>query len=225
MKDRINKNSCVLVFSGGQDSTTLLFHAKKLYKEVIAISFNYGQKHSLELDCAKELCKNNEVEHHILDMGLLNQLAPNALTRSDLEVEKGEAVENEVPNTFVDGRNMIFLTFTGIFAKQRGINVIMTGVSQSDFSGYPDCRDVFIKSLNTTLNLAMDYTFVLETPLMWLDKAQTWNMAYELGVLDIIKNKTLTCYNGIVGNGCGDCPACILRKNGYLEFKENFLKV
>lgn len=225
MKDRINKNSCVLVFSGGQDSTTLLFHAKKLYKEVIAISFNYGQKHSLELDCAKELCKNNEVEHHILDMGLLNQLAPNALTRSDLEVEKGEAVENEVPNTFVDGRNMIFLTFAGIFAKQRGINVIMTGVSQSDFSGYPDCRDVFIKSLNTTLNLAMDYTFVLETPLMWLDKAQTWNMAYELGVLDIIKNETLTCYNGIVGNGCGDCPACILRKNGYLEFKENFLKV
>jgi len=225
MKDRINKDRCVLVFSGGQDSTTLLFHAKKLYKEVIAVSFNYGQKHSLELECAKELCRKNQVEHHILDMGLLNQLAPNALTRSDLEVEKGEVAEDEVPNTFVDGRNMIFLTFAGIFAKQREINVIMTGVSQSDFSGYPDCRDVFIKSLNTTLNLAMDYTFVLETPLMWLDKAETWNMAYELGVLDIIKNETLTCYNGIVGNGCGDCPACTLRKNGYLEFKENFLKV
>ena len=138
---------------------------------------------------------------------------------------QGWAGSVTVPNTFVDGRNMIFLTFAGIFAKQRDINVIMTGVSQSDFSGYPDCRDIFIKSLNTTLNLAMDYTFVLETPLMWLDKAETWNMAYELGVLDIIKEETLTCYNGIIGNGCGECPACALRKNGYLEFKEKFFKL
>jgi len=223
MKEQINKNRCVLVFSGGQDSTTLLFHAKKLYKEVIAISFNYGQRHEQELDCARDLCKKYGVEHHILDMGLLNQLAPNALTRTDLDVEKGEADTDSVPNTFVDGRNMIFLTFAAIFAKQREINVIMTGVSQSDFSGYPDCRDIFIKSLNTTLNLSMDYQFVVETPLMWLDKAETWNMAYELEVLDIIKNETLTCYNGVIGNGCGECPACILRKNGYLEFKEKFL--
>lgn len=223
MKEQINKDRCVLVFSGGQDSTTLLFHAKKLYKEVIAISFNYGQRHEQELECAKDLCKKYGVEHHILDMGLLNQLAPNALTRTDLDVEKGEVEKDSVPNTFVDGRNMIFLTFAAIFAKQRGINVIMTGVSQSDFSGYPDCRDIFIKSLNTTLNLSMDYQFVVETPLMWLDKAETWNMAYELGVLDIIKNETLTCYNGVIGNGCGECPACALRKNGYLEFKEKFL--
>ncbi len=223
MKEQINKDRCVLVFSGGQDSTTLLFHAKKLYKEVIAISFNYGQRHEQELDCAKDLCKKYGVEHHILDMGLLNQLAPNALTRTDLDVEKGEADKDSVPNTFVDGRNMIFLTFASIFAKQRDINVVMTGVSQSDFSGYPDCRDIFIKSLNTTLNLSMDYQFVVETPLMWLDKAETWNMAYELGVLDIIKEETLTCYNGVIGNGCGECPACILRKNGYLEFKETFL--
>lgn len=223
MKEQINKDRCVLVFSGGQDSTTLLFHAKKLYKEVIAISFNYGQRHEQELDCARDLCKKYGVEHHILDMGLLNQLAPNALTRTDLDVEKGETDKDSVPNTFVDGRNMIFLTFASIFAKQRDINVVMTGVSQSDFSGYPDCRDVFIKSLNTTLNLSMDYQFVVETPLMWLDKAETWNMAYELGVLDIIKNETLTCYNGVIGNGCGECPACILRKNGYLEFKEKFL--
>ena len=223
MKEQINKDRCVLVFSGGQDSTTLLFHAKKLYKEVIAISFNYGQRHEQELDCAKDLCKKYGVEHHILDMGLLNQLAPNALTRTDLDVEKGDADKDSVPNTFVDGRNMIFLTFASIFAKQRDINVVMTGVSQSDFSGYPDCRDIFIKSLNTTLNLSMDYQFVVETPLMWLDKAETWNMAYELGVLDIIKEETLTCYNGVIGNGCGECPACILRKNGYLEFKEKFL--
>lgn len=225
MKEQINKDRCVLVFSGGQDSTTLLFHAKKLYKEVIAISFNYGQRHEQELECARDLCKKYEVEHHILDMGLLNQLAPNALTRTDLDVEKGEVEKDSVPNTFVDGRNMIFLTFAAIFAKQRGINVIMTGVSQSDFSGYPDCRDIFIKSLNTTLNLSMDYQFVVETPLMWLDKAETWNMAYELGVLDIIKNETLTCYNGVIGNGCGECPACTLRKNGYLEFKEKFLNI
>ena len=223
MKEQINKEKCVLVFSGGQDSTTLLFHAKKLYKEVIAISFNYGQRHKEELDCAKDLCKKFGVEHHILDMGLLNQLAPNALTRTDVEVEKGSAEKDAVPNTFVDGRNMIFLTFASVFAKQRDINIIMTGVSQSDFSGYPDCRDVFIKSLNTTLNLSMDYSFVVETPLMWLDKAETWNMAYELGVLDVIKNETLTCYNGVIGNGCGECPACNLRKAGYVEFKEKFL--
>ena len=223
MKEQINKDRCVLVFSGGQDSTTLLFHAKKLYKEVVAISFNYGQRHEEELDCARDLCKKYGVEHHILDMGLLNQLAPNALTRTDLDVEKGTVAKDTVPNTFVDGRNMIFLTFAAVFAKQREINVIMTGVSQSDFSGYPDCRDIFIKSLNTTLNLSMDYQFVVETPLMWLDKAETWNMAYELGVLDIIKNETLTCYNGVIGNGCGDCPACNLRKNGYLEFKGKFL--
>lgn len=222
MKDRINKDRAVVVFSGGQDSTTLLLAAKQQYKEVIALSFNYGQKHSLELECAKEICKNHGIEHHILDMGLLNQLAPNALTRTDIVVDK-KVEDDELPNTFVDGRNMIFLTFAGVFAKQRDINVVITGVSQSDFSGYPDCRDMFIKSLNTTLNLAMDYQFVVETPLMWLDKAETWNMAYEHGVLDIVKNETLTCYNGIKANGCGECPACKLRKAGYLEFKERFL--
>lgn len=154
-------------------------------------------------------------------MGLLSQLAPNALTRTDIKVDK-EAPEGGLPNTFVDGRNMIFLTFASIFAKQRNINHVITGVSQSDFSGYPDCRDIFIKSISTTLSLAMDYQFVIDTPLMWLDKAETWKMADDLGVLDIIKNETLTCYNGIIGNGCGECPACKLRKNGYVEFKRKF---
>jgi 7-cyano-7-deazaguanine synthase len=222
MHDRINKKRCVIVFSGGQDSTTLLFWAKKKFEEVIALSFNYGQKHELELQCAQDICKKHGVEHHILDMGLLSQLAPNALTRTDIEVDKSSPKEG-LPNTFVDGRNMIFLTFASIFAKQRGINLIITGVSQSDFSGYPDCRDIFIKSLNTTLSLAMDYQFVVETPLMWLDKSETWKMAYDLGVLDIVKNETLTCYNGVIGNGCGECPACKLRKNGYVEFKNKFL--
>lgn len=135
-----------------------------------------------------------------------------------------EAPKEGTPNSFVDGRNMLFLTFVAVFAKQRGINTIITGVSQSDFSGYPDCRDVFIKSLNVTLNLAMDYQFEVLTPLMWIDKAETWKLADDLGVLDIVKNETLTCYNGIKGNGCGECPACTLRKNGYLKFKEQFKK-
>ncbi|MCY6371095.1 7-cyano-7-deazaguanine synthase QueC [Clostridium ganghwense] len=215
----MNKEKAIVVFSGGQDSTTCLFWAKKKFKEVIAVSFDYNQKHKLELECAKDICKKYNVEHHILDLGLLNQLAPNSLTRTDIEVDK-EAPSGEVPNSFVDGRNMLFLTFVAVFAKQRGINNIITGVSQSDFSGYPDCRDVFIRSLNVTLNLAMDYQFVVHTPLMWINKAETWKMADDLGVLDIVKEETLTCYNGIKGNGCGECPACQLRKNGYLEFKK-----
>lgn len=218
----MNKEKAIVVFSGGQDSTTCLFWAMKKYKEVIAVSFNYNQKHKLELECAKDICKKYNVEHHILDLNLLNQLAPNSLTRVDIEVDKNAPAEG-TPNTFVDGRNLLFLTFVAIFAKQRGINAIVTGVSQSDFSGYPDCRDVFIKSLNVTLNLSMDYQFELLTPLMWINKAETWKLAYDLGVLDIVKNETLTCYNGIIGNGCGDCPACKLRKNGYLEFKKTFL--
>lgn len=162
-------NKAVVVFSGGQDSTTCLFWAKKKYDEVIALSFNYGQRHSKELECAKKICKEHGVEHHILDMGLLNQLAPNSLTRVDMEVDH-EAPEEGTPNSFVDGRNMLFLTFAAVFAKQRDIHVLVTGVSQSDFSGYPDCRHVFISSLETTLTLAMDYEFEVITPLMWINK-------------------------------------------------------
>lgn len=210
-------NKAVVVFSGGQDSTTCLHWALKEYEEVLAVSFNYGQRHKLELECAQDICKELGVEHHILDMSLLNQLAPNSLTRVDIEVPK-EAEDGEVPNSFVDGRNLLFLTFVAIFAKQRGIKDIITGVSQSDFSGYPDCRDVFIKSLNTTLNLSMEYGFNIITPLMWIDKADTWKLAYDLGVLKDIREKTLTCYNGVIGDGCGECPACHLRTGGYEEF-------
>ncbi|MBW6409635.1 7-cyano-7-deazaguanine synthase QueC [Clostridium weizhouense] len=219
----MNKEKAIVVFSGGQDSTTCLFWAKKRFKEVIAVSFDYNQKHKLELECARDICKKYGVEHHILDLNLLNQLAPNSLTRQDINVDK-DAPKEGVPNSFVDGRNMLFLTFVAVFAKQREINTIITGVSQSDFSGYPDCRDVFIKSLNVTLNLAMDYQFEILTPLMWINKAETWKMADDLGALKIVKEETLTCYNGIIGNGCGECPACNLRKNGYLEFKKEYLK-
>ena len=216
-----NKDAAVVVFSGGQDSTTCLLWALKRYKEVVALSFDYGQRHKKELKCAENIAEELNVEWHVLDMGLLNQLAPNSLTRQDITVEK-EAPQDGVPNSVVDGRNMLFLTFAAVFAKQRGITDIITGVSQSDFSGYPDCRDVFIKSLNTTLNLAIDYTFCIETPLMWIDKADTWKMADDLGGLSLVREKTLTCYNGIMGDGCGECPSCKLRKHGYEEFVKRY---
>ena len=213
MQELKNKKAAVVVFSGGQDSTTCLFWALKHYEKVIALSFDYQQKHIKELECAKNICQKYGVEHYIMDMSLLNQLAPNSLTRSDIPVDENAPKEG-TPNSFVDGRNHLFLSYAAVFAKQRGITDIITGVSQSDFSGYPDCRDVFIKSLNTTLNLAMDYSFDLITPLMWLDKKETWALADELGVLDIIRNETLTCYNGVIGDGCGHGPSCKLRKKG-----------
>ena len=216
-----NSDAAVVIFSGGQDSTTCLLWAMKRYQEVVAVSFDYGQRHKKELDCAKEITTSLDVEWHVLDMTLLNQLAPNSLTRQDIGVD-AEAPEEGAPNSVVDGRNMLFLTFAAVFAKQRGITDLVTGVSQSDFSGYPDCRDVFIKSLNTTLNLAMDYTFCIETPLMWIDKADTWKLADDLGGLELVRDKTLTCYNGIKGDGCGNCPSCKLRREGYAEFVRRY---
>ena len=216
------KKKAVVVFSGGQDSTTCLFWAKARYDEIIAISFDYGQKHIKELECAKEICKKYEIKHHIMDLNLLNQLAPNSLTRADIAVDK-EAPEEGTPNSFVDGRNLLFLSFVAVYAKQQGIHDIITGVSQSDFSGYPDCRDVFIKSLVTTLDLAMDYHFEIITPLMWIDKEETWELADELGVFDLIREETLTCYNGVIGAGCGECPSCKLRQRGlehYMKRRE-----
>ncbi|MBE1442860.1 7-cyano-7-deazaguanine synthase QueC [Paenibacillus sp. OAS669] len=211
----MNKNKAVVVFSGGQDSTTCLFWALKRYDEVETVTFNYGQRHKLELEVAAGIAEELGVKHHVLDMSLLGQLAPNALTRSDIAIEHEEGA---LPTTFVDGRNMIFLTFAAILAKQVGANHIITGVCETDFSGYPDCRDIFVKSLNVTLNLAMDYPFVVETPLMWLDKKATWALADQLGAFDFVRKRTLTCYNGIMADGCGKCPACKLRKRGLDEY-------
>lgn len=209
----------IVVLSGGQDSTTCLYWAFKQFgrENVQAVGFNYGQRHVLELDCASKICAEEGIPYHILDLGLLNQLAPNSLTRTDIAVQKDKE-EGKLPNSFVDGRNMLFLTFVAVLAKQKGAKHIITGTCETDFSGYPDCRDVFIKSLNVTLNLAMDYNFVVHTPLMWLNKAQTWELAADLGVIDTIMHKTLTCYNGVVGAGCGECPACHLRQKGLDEF-------
>lgn len=207
----MNKRA-VVVFSGGQDSTTCLVWALQNFSHVEAVTFRYGQRHSLEIKCAEDIAKKLSVPHHILDLELLNQLAPSALTRDDIEIESGN--EGTLPSTFVPGRNHIFLSFATILAKQIGASHIVTGVCQTDFSGYPDCRDVFVKSLNVTLNLAMDEEFVIHTPLMWLDKKETWALADELGYFDLVRNHTLTCYNGIMGDGCGECPACQLRNRG-----------
>lgn len=207
----MKKEKAVVVFSGGQDSTTCLFWALQQFGEVEVITFDYGQRHKLEIECAKKIAAELSVRQTILDMGLLNQLAPNALTRRDVMINQKEG---ELPSTFVDGRNLLFLSFAAVYAKQLGARHLITGVCETDFSGYPDCRDVFVKSLNVTLNLAMDYPFVIHTPLMWLDKAETWKLADQLGAFDYIREKTLTCYNGILADGCGECPACKLRKAG-----------
>ena len=217
----MKQEKAVVVFSGGQDSTTCLFWALKQFKEVVAVTFDYGQRHALEIECAKAIAEDLHVTHHILDMSLLNQLAPNALTRSDIAVAEG--VDGELPSTFVPGRNLLFLSFAGVLASQIGAKHLVTGVCETDFSGYPDCRDVFIKSLNVTLNLSMDQSFVIHTPLMWIDKAETWALADELGAFDYVREKTLTCYNGIISDGCGECPACKLRlqgMNSYLHTKQ-----
>lgn len=209
----------LVILSGGQDSTTCLFWAIKRYKKenVSAIGFDYGQRHSKELECAKEICSEAGIPFEVINTPIINELTSNSLTRADIPVET-EKPEGTPPNSFVEGRNHLFLSYGAIYAKTHGITDLVTGVCETDFSGYPDCRDAFVKSLNVTLNLAMDYPFVIHTPLMWLTKAETWGLADELGVLDLVYKKTLTCYNGIIGEGCGNCPACHLRKKGYDEY-------
>ncbi|MCR8644664.1 7-cyano-7-deazaguanine synthase QueC [Paenibacillus sp. N1-5-1-14] len=211
----MKNEKAVVVFSGGQDSTTCLFWAKQQFAEVEVITFDYNQRHAQEIECAKAIAQDLGVQQTILDMALLNQLAPNALTREDIAITEKEG---ELPSTFVDGRNLLFLTFAAIAAKQKGARHLITGVCETDFSGYPDCRDVFVKSLNVTLNLSMDYPFVIHTPLMWLNKADTWKLADELGAFDYVREKTLTCYNGIQGEGCKQCPACKLRNQGMEQY-------
>lgn len=167
----MNEKKALVVFSGGQDSTTCMFHALENYEEVELVTFEYGQRHSLEIEIAKSIAEEHGLKHHVLDMSLLGQLSPNALTRHDMTIGQDGAAR--VPNTFVPARNMLFLSFAAALAYQIGAKTIITGVCETDFSGYPDCRDIFVKSMNITANLAMDRDFVIETPLMWLDKKET----------------------------------------------------
>ena len=207
----------MVVFSGGQDSTTCLFWAKREFREVMALSYRYGQKHVKEVELAHAIAEKAGIEHVIIDVPLIGQLGHNSLTDTSMEIEKSKP-QDGLPSTFVPGRNLFFLSIAAVRAREMGIRHLVTGVSQTDYSGYPDCHDAFIKSLNVSLNLAMDYQFVIHTPLMWIDKAQTWALANELGVLDLVRNETLTCYNGIVGDGCGHCPACQLRREGLEKY-------
>lgn len=209
----MNKETALIVFSGGQDSTTCLFWAKKHFRSVEALTFSYGQRHAIEVQMAEKIARKADVPWHHMDVSFIGKLGRNSLTDSSIVMDQEKPAAGP-PNTFVPGRNLFFLSIAAVFARERGINHLVTGVSQTDFSGYPDCRDAFIKSLNVTLNLGMEEQFVIHTPLMWIDKEQTWEMADKLGVLDLVRNETLTCYNGIAGDGCGHCPACTLRREG-----------
>jgi len=215
----MNSQSALVLFSGGQDSTTCLYWALKNFDKVRTLCFTYGQRHSNEVEVARKLAAEAKVPFQLLDASIISQLADNSLTNHSLIMDL-EKPENSYPNTFVPGRNLFFLTFGAVVARTHGIKNIVTGVSQADFSGYPDCRDTFIRSSNTTLNLAMDEQFIIHTPLMWLRKAEIWALAVELGVFETIKNNTLTCYNGIIADGCGQCPSCKLRNEGLKEFLE-----
>ena len=216
----MRKSSALVVFSGGQDSTTCLFWALKHFREVTTLTFRYGQKHELEVEMARKIAGELGVEFNVMDIPFIANLGANSLTDTSIEMDQ-EKPADSFPNTFVPGRNLFFLSIAAVFARERGIFDLVTGVYQTDFSGYPDCRDSFIKALNVTLNLAMDEQFAIHTPLMWIDKAQTWELADSLGALDFIRNKTLTCYNGIPGDGCGHCPACKLRRQGLEKYLES----
>jgi len=216
MEEYSNQDALVL-FSGGQDSTTCLYWAKHHFSHTHALCFAYGQRHSQEVENARRIAGMAETPFRVLDAGIISHLAPNSLTDMTMRMDQQKPADS-YPNTFVPGRNLLFLTFAATLAYAQGIRHLVTGVSEADYSGYPDCRDTFIRSANTTLNLAMDKQFVIHTPLMWRNKKQVWQLADELGVFELVKNETLTCYNGILAEGCGHCPACLLRNKGLEEY-------
>ena len=227
------KRSALVLFSGGQDSTTCLAHALQRYERVETLSFDYGQRHRVELDARRHVLRELRAafpvwaarlgEDHLLDLSVLGQVSETSLTRDvAFQIET-----SGLPNTFVPGRNLLFLTLAAALAYRRGLEVIVTGVCETDYSGYPDCRDDTIKALQVALSLGLDRRTVLETPLMWLDKAQTWQLAHELGgtaLVDLILEHSHTCYAGdrsqrhAWGYGCGQCPACELRARGWQQY-------
>jgi 7-cyano-7-deazaguanine synthase len=213
----MSNEQAVVIYSGGQDSSTCLFWALKKFKEVWAIGFNYGQRHLNELRVAEAIAGEARIPYQVFKINTLREISENALTNITVDIDSF-IQEDQPPNTLVEGRNLLFLTYAGIYAKQLGIHNLVMGVSQTDYSGYPDCRDEFIKSARATLKLAFDFEFIIYTPLMWKSKAETWSMAKELGVFELIRDKTVTCYYGIQGEGCGECPACKLRAKGLEEY-------
>ena len=198
-------------------------HALSRFDTVKALCFDYGQRHVQEVAVAQKIAEKVGVPFLQMETRIISQLAESSLTNPALIMDE-EKPRDTWPNTFVPGRNLIFLTFAAVIARSHQIWNIITGVSQADYSGYPDCREPFIRSTNTTINMAMDEQFVIHTPLMWLNKAEIWALADELGVFELVKNETLTCYHGIMADGCGICPACRLRKKGMEEFLEFRIK-
>jgi 7-cyano-7-deazaguanine synthase len=209
----------VVVLSGGQDSATCLALAVRKHgaANVAAITFRYGQRHALETKFAKRLAKRFGVAaHKIVSLGFYRGLTSSALLSKSGEIAKKKGAS--CPNTVVEGRNAFFLLAAAVWAKSLGATEIYTGVSEADFSGYPDCRSAFVKAQQRALRLALEWPVRIVTPFMRMSKAEEWALADRLGILDVIERETLTCYNGIPGRGCGKCPACILRNRGYDEF-------
>ncbi|MCS4065211.1 7-cyano-7-deazaguanine synthase QueC [Pseudomonas putida] len=231
----MHKKALVL-FSGGQDSTTCLAWALERYEYIETIGFDYGQRHEIELQCRINILleirnrfpnwAKRLGDDHVLDLKLLGQISDTAMTAE----KKIEFEKNGLPNTFVPGRNLLFFTFAAAIAYRRGLSVLVGGMCETDYSGYPDCRDNTLKSLQVSLGLGMDLPLVIETPLMWLDKKQTWDLAKDLGgrgFVEFVQEETHTCYLGDRkrrhewGYGCNDCPACELRRNGFEAFQQD----
>jgi 7-cyano-7-deazaguanine synthase len=231
-----NEKALVL-FSGGQDSATCLAWALERFSLVETVAFDYGQRHKVELECREEfLAKVVEIKpewkerigpDHKLDLSVLGKISETSLTQ-EAEIALRE---DGLPNTFVPGRNLLFFTLAAAVAYRRKLRHLVGGMCETDYSGYPDCRDDTLKSLQVTLNLGMGSNIVINTPLMWIDKANTWRMAYDLGgdrLVDLIRTSTHTCYLGVRdqehdwGFGCGGCPACDLRMVGYQKFMAAF---
>ena len=226
-------SSALVLFSGGQDSTTCLAWALARYERVETIGFDYGQRHAIELSMRPQLLTNLRAQNpawqerlgddHLIDLSLLASISNSALT-SDAAIAMQE---NGLPNTFVPGRNLLFLTVAAALAYRRGMTALVGGMCETDFSGYPDCRNETLRALESAINLGMASTMRIETPLMWLDKAQSWKLAEELGgqaLVELIRTDTHTCYLGergtlhAWGHGCASCPACALRARGYQEY-------
>jgi 7-cyano-7-deazaguanine synthase len=219
------EDTALVLFSGGQDSTTCLAWALARYQHVETIGFCYGQRHLVEMDCREPirqaLASPTLGVDHVIDLtATIAGLGQTAMT-AEIAIETDQS---GLPNTFVPGRNLLFLTCAAAIACRRGLRRIVAGMCETDFSGYPDCRDDTIKAMQLAINLGMDRRFVLETPLMWLDKAATWALAFDLGgssFIDVIRERTHTCYLGdrinrhAWGLGCGTCPACLLRAQGW----------
>jgi 7-cyano-7-deazaguanine synthase len=225
--------TALVLFSGGQDSTTCLAEALAKYERIETIGFDYGQRHGIELEARLTVLAHLRErfpqwsprlgEDHLIKVDVLGQISDSSLTQ-DIAFEMQA---NGLPNTFVPGRNLLFLTLAGALAYRRGLDVIVTGVCETDFSGYPDCRDDTMKAMQLALSLGMDRRFLIETPLMWIDKAATWAMAHRLGgdaLVELIIEDTHTCYLGdrhqrhAWGYGCGQCPACELRARGWERY-------